>query len=500
MYKKKLLLQKDLTGAEGLGGWSLSDSSSENLNPRPRRPSSGQPCARFTRRDSGYEAASSATFNQDDRRCQTAGGGPGADVFPAGQREDGEGWDREQAKRLEERNKWFEAGATISEMSSRWDSMELKKGNDPAEAADSEVSRKWAEFETLSFRDLSEPSLFGPQAYPSSTLQESESPASSQTFHRSSGEAGRSGSQTSLPTLNEAASLNGVAMPQKNAAALQQEVETTKQERAASQVEVDSPCGPGAPCRAKLGAMAAAHRQALQELQEKHVREKKELEGERDRLLQERSQAAAKDMEALKAAHREVLEREVEKVRRSSGEADLVDSSCRGHMPQADVLHGGLNVMSERFAQKCLELNGVERSSKSRETTLELRQRELEQLQRENQELKNKLAEEISRMRYFITGQRSHVGSVCRTEDAASDLETLVRAKEHEVQHLKTEISCLQSEVQSLTEEKEAAYTLYKEASMKLSDARGRSQLEMNSLNEHLRLVDAALQEGARQT
>lgn len=238
MWNKHLLLQNHLTGAEGLGGeqffrrvtllscvparskLSLSDSSSEKQNLRPRRPSSGQPRARFTCRDSGYEAASSATFTQDDRRRQTAGGGPAADVSPAGQREDGEGWDREQAKRLEERNKWFEAGATISEMSSRWDSMELKKGNDPSDAADSEVSRKWAEFETLSFRDPSEP----PQSYQSGTLQESEAPASSQTLHGSSGEAARSSSQTSLPSLNEAVGLNGVEMPQKNTAALQQEV------------------------------------------------------------------------------------------------------------------------------------------------------------------------------------------------------------------------------------------------------------------------------------
>lgn len=58
-------------------------------------------------------------------------------------------------------------------------------------------------------------------------------------------------------------------------------------------IEVDSPCGPGAPCRARLEAMEAAHRKTLQELQEKHVREIRELEEQRDRMLQEESQAAA---------------------------------------------------------------------------------------------------------------------------------------------------------------------------------------------------------------
>lgn len=59
-------------------------------------------------------------------------------------------------------------------------------------------------------------------------------------------------------------------------------------------IEVDSPCGPAAPCRARLEAMEAAHQKALHELQEKHAQEIRELEGERDKMLQEESQAAAK--------------------------------------------------------------------------------------------------------------------------------------------------------------------------------------------------------------
>lgn len=59
-------------------------------------------------------------------------------------------------------------------------------------------------------------------------------------------------------------------------------------------IEVDSPCGPGSPCKARLEAMEVAHRKALQELQEKHKREIRELEEKRDRMLEEKSQAAAK--------------------------------------------------------------------------------------------------------------------------------------------------------------------------------------------------------------
>lgn len=59
-------------------------------------------------------------------------------------------------------------------------------------------------------------------------------------------------------------------------------------------IEVDSPCGPGAPCKARLEAMEVAHRKALQELQEKHKMEIRELQEERDMMLQDKSQAASK--------------------------------------------------------------------------------------------------------------------------------------------------------------------------------------------------------------
>eukprot|EP00064_Thunnus_orientalis_P016782 superscaffoldBa00003403_g16853 len=418
-----------------------SGTGSEKKNPLSRRPSSCQPPARFTCKDSGFEPPSSSTAaansHQADHQHQAADRDLDADVSPATQREEGEGWDREQAKRLEERNKWFEEGIHFGEMGSRWDLMELKKGSIPVpviETMDSEVNRKWTEFERLSFRDMSAQSLIGTQAYESSTPQPSQSLVSPQTYQLSPGEAEQSvtGSQTdtssskgALPSLNSAQTIqtNKAEALQKEALSLRKQVESIKRERTAMGIEVDSPCSPGAPCRAKLEAMEAAHQKALQELQEKHTQEIRELEGERDKMLQEESQAAAKAMEALRAAHREELEREVEKARRLSGGAAHVDASYRGHMPQADVLHSELDVLSERYSQKCLELSRTEQSSKSRETELECKERELRQLKRENQELKAKLAEEISRMRYFITGQRSDVVSTGSTERTASEVE-----------------------------------------------------------------------------
>lgn len=54
----------------------------------------------------------------------------------------------------------------------------------------------------------------------------------------------------------------------------------------------DSPCGPGAPCGAKLEAMEVAHRRALQELQEEHGRELRELEEQKDKLMEVEKRSA----------------------------------------------------------------------------------------------------------------------------------------------------------------------------------------------------------------
>lgn len=49
-----------------------------------------------------------------------------------------------------------------------------------------------------------------------------------------------------------------------------------------------------------------------------------------------------------------------------------------------------------------------------------------------------------------------------------------------------------------LIQEKETAFERYKEAYVELSDTKGRTQLEVDGLYEHLRLTNAAVQEGAR--
>lgn len=248
-------------------------------------------------------------------------------------------------------------------------------------------------------------------------------------------------------------------------------------------------CGPEAPCGRSLAAMDRAHRQALEELQRQHDRQIKELEAEKDRLLLEETQDTARVMEALKKKHKEELEREVERVKRLS--SGVLDSQSLRAQQQAETqaLQRELAGLSERYSQKCLELNRAEQNNAGREREISRKERDMEQLRKDNQDLKARLAEEISRARSAITDDNK--GSPC-------ELEVLLRVKDNEIEYLHKEISCLRNELQFLNTEKRLACERYTEVHEELSGMKGRSEREIQSLKEHLRLAMAALQEGQK--
>ncbi|KAK7929987.1 hypothetical protein WMY93_006382 [Mugilogobius chulae] len=463
-----------------------SDSGSEKENPLSQRRSSCQPSAQFTEKESRHKPAALHT-HQD-----------------LSQREEGEGWDREQAKRLEERNKWFEEGLSFNEMCSRWDSMELKKGSVPIpviDTIDTEVNRKWSEFEKFSFREMTAQSIIGNGTLHSNSQTFADVPngftheESIETFSAAERTDNYVSNSFSLTNESENNQTSKADVLHKEAISLRKEVESIKKERAAMGIEVESPCGPGAPCRIKLEALVADHQKELQELQEKHEQEVRKLKEQRDNMLKEESRTAAEAMEKLKAAHKEEMKRVMERAKESKGGAiEPVQN-----VSQAYALHGELDVLSERYSQKCLELKHAENNGESRDTDLRQTEKELEQLRSENQELKARLAEEISRMRYFITGQKSDMEPVGSSKTYAQ-IETLLKTKENEILSLRREISCLQNEVHSLTKEKENAYERYKGIYVQLTNTQGHNQLEKNSLMAQLELANAALQEDEQKT
>ncbi|XP_068574820.1 TRIO and F-actin binding protein b [Cebidichthys violaceus] len=372
--------------------------------------------------------------------------------LPAGQREAAEGQGREHSQWQEERN-----------MSSQWEAVLSRKGtgggSNQRPRSEDEIERKWAEFERMPLKEMSSlPPM---------------------------------GSRPSSQSANEAL--------QREVASLRQQLEQLqggggRWGGGGGGGGVRGGCGPEAPCGRSLAAMERAHRQAMDELQRQHERQLKGLETEKDRLLLEETRDTARVMEALKKKHKDELEREVERVKRLS--SGVIDSQTLRAQQQAETqaLQRELSGLSERYSQKCLELSRAEQNSAEREREISRKERDMEQLRKETQDLKARLAAEISRTRSSVTFQSSENNK----DRTPSELEVLLRVKENEIEYLHKEISCLRNELQFLNTEKRLACERYAEVHEELSGMKGRSEREIQSLKEHLRLAMAALQEGQK--
>ncbi|XP_053299660.1 TRIO and F-actin binding protein b isoform X2 [Pleuronectes platessa] len=375
--------------------------------------------------------------------------------LPASQREAGEGQGRE--------SQWQEERNT----SSQWEAVLSRKGTGVGSnqrlRMEDDIERKWAEFERLPLKEMS--------ALPPM------------------------GSRLSGQSANEAL--------QREVASLRQQLEQLQRGGRGGGGgggggvggDVRGGCGPDAPCGRSLAAMERAHRQALEELQRQHDRQIKELETEKEKLLLEGNQDTARVMEALKKKHKEELDREVERVKRlGSGVFD--SQTLRAHQQaETQSLQRELAGLSERYSQKCLELNRAEQSSAEREREISRKERDMEQLRKENLDLKARLTEEMSRVRSTI---KDPDRSKDNKDGTSCELEVLLRVKENEINYLQKEISCLRNELQFLNTEKRLACERYTEVHEELSGMKGRSEREIQSLKEHLRLAMAALQEGQK--
>nr|XP_020480562.1 TRIO and F-actin-binding protein isoform X2 [Monopterus albus] len=351
-----------------------------------------------------------------------------------------------------------EAGEGQGSMSRQWEAVLSRKGADVGSnqslRMEEAIEKKWAEFERLPFKEMSSASPVGPRS--------------------------------SSPSANEAL--------QREVASLRQQLEQLRGGGGRGEGGVRGGCGPEAPCGRSLAAMERAHRHALEEVQRQHERQIKELEVEKDRLLLEEAQDTARVMEALKKKHKEELEREVEKVHRLN--SGMLDSQTLRAQRQAEAqsLQRELSSLSERYSQKCLELNRAEQNNAEREREISRKERDLEQLRKENQDLKARLTEELSRVRSSIEDQ----GLDDSKDKTPCELEVLLRVKENEIEYLHKEISCLRNELQFLNTEKRLACERYTEVHEELSGIKGRNEREIHSLKEHLRLAMAALQEGQK--
>ncbi|KAF6122324.1 TRIO and F-actin binding protein [Phyllostomus discolor] len=240
-----------------------------------------------------------------------------------------------------------------------------------------------------------------------------------------------------------------------------------------------------------LAEMESSHQQVMEELQRHHERELQRLQQEKEWLLAEETAATASAIEAMKKAYQEELSRELNKTRSLQ---QGPDGLRKQHQSDMEALKRELQVLSEQYSQKCLEIGALTRQAEEREHTLRCCQQEGQELLRHNQELHTRLSEEIDRLRGFIASQGT--GNGCgRSERSSCELEVLLRVKENELQYLKKEVQCLRDELQMLQKDKRFTSGKYQDVYVELNHIKTRSEREIEQLKEHLRLAMAALQE-----
>ncbi|KFV18313.1 TRIO and F-actin-binding protein, partial [Tauraco erythrolophus] len=247
-------------------------------------------------------------------------------------------------------------------------------------------------------------------------------------------------------------------------------------------------------CERSLAEMESSHQQVMEELQRHHQRELERLRQEKERLLAEEAAATAA-IEALKKAHREEMNKELGRTRSFQQCGSVSDALQKQHQLDVDSLKRELQVLSEQYSQKCLEIGELTQKAEEREQTLLRCQQEGKELLRKNQELQTRLSDEIGKLRSFISSRGSGDRSPHNNERSSCELEVLLRVKENELQYLKKEVQCLREELQMMQKDKRFASGKYQDVYAELNHIKVRSEREIEQLKEHLRLAMAALQE-----
>ncbi|XP_063124366.1 myosin phosphatase Rho-interacting protein isoform X13 [Rattus norvegicus] len=254
-----------------------------------------------------------------------------------------------------------------------------------------------------------------------------------------------------------------------------------------------------ATCERGFAAMEETHQKKIEDLQRQHQRELEKLREEKDRLLAEETAATISAIEAMKNAHREEMERELEKSQRSqiSSINSDIEALRRQYLEELQSVQRELEVLSEQYSQKCLENAHLAQALEAERQALRQCQRENQELNAHNQELNNRLAAEITRLRTLLTGEGGgeSTGLPLTQGKDAYELEVLLRVKESEIQYLKQEISSLKDELQTALRDKKYASDKYKDIYTELSIAKAKADCDISRLKEQLKAATEALGE-----
>ncbi|XP_016424594.1 myosin-2 heavy chain-like isoform X5 [Sinocyclocheilus rhinocerous] len=246
-----------------------------------------------------------------------------------------------------------------------------------------------------------------------------------------------------------------------------------------------------ATCERGFAAMEEMHQKVIEDIQRQHQREIRKLLEEKERLLEEETNATIAAIEAMKNAHRE----ELEKTQRSqmSGVSADIQELHRQYEEELQSIHRELEVLSEQYSQKCLENAHLAQALEAERQALGQCQRENQKLHIHNQDLNHRLNEEITRMHSCISEDKSTY-SLTQGKDIY-ELEVLLRVKESEIQYLKQEINSLKDELQSSLRDKKYASDKYKDIYTELSIVKAKADCDINKLREKLLAATEALGE-----
>ncbi|KAM5148606.1 TRIO and F-actin-binding protein [Mantella aurantiaca] len=372
----------------------------------------------------------------------------------------------ERDQRLEERKRWFEATPGGDTLSARR-TLTVPVNEEQKHRLNEDIEAKWKELERLPLRETKQTSL------------------------------------TCLLAGNKSKTMG------ENTSALEKQIQSLKMQLEKAKKELDSRKGgfegsvPSGfisqeACEYSLSQMETSHKQLLTELQRHHEWEIQRLRQEKDQLLAEEAAATASVIETIRVAHKEELQREVEKARTfQHGGSAGNEMLRRQHQSDMESLRRELQTLSERYSQKCLEIGALNQAASERERELQRCQQEAQQLLRQNQELNSRLSDEISKLRTFMSSNGPKDGRLQAGEKSNTELEVLLRVKENELQYLRKEISCLREDLQNMQKDKRYASEKYKDVYVELNNIKSRSEREIDQLKEHLRLAMAALREEA---
>ncbi|MCJ8739141.1 hypothetical protein PDJAM_G00043770 [Pangasius djambal] len=198
-------------------------------------------------------------------------------------------------------------------------------------------------------------------------------------------------------------------------------------------------------CELGFNSMEQSHQRVIVEMQRQHQIEVEQLLEEKERVLQEETNATIAAIEAMRKAHKEELEKS-QKAQQNGASTDISKLHAQ-FKDELDSLHRELEVLSEQYSQKCLENAHLSRAIETERQALISAERDNQELHTRNRELNKHLVAELSLMQACVNGGVDQ-SELFQGKDVIQ-LEVALRVKESEIQCLKQEISSLKEELQA---------------------------------------------------